>query len=201
MMKLDTAEIAELYNTRYSNHGRDIKTVGWGNANDQLLRFQMLFRGLSPVNKTILDVGCGLGDLVPFLDQVTGGNFNYIGVDIAENLIKDATATYGRDGVTFITGEIMSLQLPIVDIAVLSGALSFKTPGIEQYAEATLKKMFDLTTEAACLNFLTKYVDFELEKNQHYAPEKIFEKSMAVCKKVALFHDYPLYEFTIQLIH
>lgn len=197
---IDTAEAAELYNKRFDRHGRDIKTVGWGSEQSQRLRFEVLLRGLDPKGKTILDVGCGLGDLIPFLEQQTGGEFNYIGIDIAEKLIGDACETYGNDRREFYVGDIFSVDLRQVDIAVLSGALSFKMPGIEEYAHETVKRMFELSREAACLNFLTKYVDFELEKNQHYQPELIFSNAMRISRRVNLFHDYPLYEFTVQLI-
>lgn len=197
---IDMREAAELYNKRFDQHGRDVKTVGWGSEESQKLRFEILFRGLNPKGKTILDVGCGLGDLIPFLEFQTAGDFNYVGVDIAEKLINDARSTYGHNSREFHAGDIFSIDVPQVDIAVLSGALSLKVQGIEKYANKTMERMFELSREAACLNFLTKYVDFELEKNQHYQPETIFSSAKKVSKSVNLFHDYPLYEFTVQLI-
>lgn len=197
---INTAKAADLYNTRFDQYGRDIKTVGWGDEASQRLRFEVLFRGLDPRGKSILDVGCGLGDLIPYLESCTGGDFQYIGIDIAEKLIEDARVTYGYAGRAFYIGDIFSVTLPPVDIAVLSGALSLKVEGIEQYAYATMERMYDLSQEAACLNFLSKYVDYELEKNQHYQPELIFAKAKRIAARVNLFHDYPLHEFTVQLI-
>jgi SAM-dependent methyltransferase len=197
---INTNKAAELYNARFSEYGRDIKTVGWGNAADQRLRFDVLFRGLDPKGKTILDIGCGLGDLVPYLEEKTRGDFTYIGIDIAEKLVEDAKTRYTHKKITFYTGDIFTVNIPTIDIAVLSGALSFKTENIEQYAYATMNTMFTLCREAACLNFLSTYVDFELEKNQHYQPETVFSKAKMLSKTVNLIHDYPLYEFTIQVI-
>ena len=201
MSLINTDKAAELYNTRYEQYGRDIKTVGWGNEEGQKLRFEVLFRGINPTGKTILDVGCGLGDLVPYLEETTNGDFQYIGIDIAEKLIEDAKDRYNKPGIHFYSGDIFSVAVPVVDIAVLSGALSFKTENMETYAFATMEKMFVTSKEAACLNFLSKYVDFELEKNQHYQPETVFAKAKTLSKWVNLIHDYPLYEFTIQVFH
>jgi ubiquinone/menaquinone biosynthesis C-methylase UbiE len=198
--KIDIKKAAALYNNRYDLFGNSIKTVGWGTSEDQILRFEMLFRGINPKGRTILDVGCGLGDLIDYLDKVTDGDFNYIGVDIAEKLISSAKEKYSRPNVKFYVGDVSLDLLNLVDISVLSGALSFKTTGIEEYAYDTMKRMFELSKEAGCLNFLSKYVDFETEKNQHYSPETIFSKAKEFSKKVVIYHDYPLYEFTIQLL-
>ena len=200
MSKIDITKAAALYNARYDLYGNNLKTVGWGASEDQILRFEMLFRGLNPKGKTILDVGCGLGDLIDYLDKVTGGDFNYIGIDIAEKLISSAKEKYSKPNVEFHAGDISLDILNSVDISVLSGALSYKTKGIEEYAYETIKRMFELSKEAACLNFLSKYVDFETEKNQHYSPEIMFSTAKEFSKRVIIYHDYPLYEFTVQLL-
>ncbi len=191
---------ALLYNERYKKYGRDIRTVGWGSERDQALRFDVLFSGLDPRGKTILDVGCGLGDLVQYLKLRTGGDFTYIGIDVASKLIEDARAVHDESNCSFYTGDIFSAELPQVDFSILSGALSLKRDGIEIYARDTLTKMVELSREAAALNFLTSYVDFEAAHNQHYHPETVFFWAKALAKRVNLIHDYPLYEFTIQVL-
>ncbi|OGL46130.1 MAG: hypothetical protein A2W05_09750 [Candidatus Schekmanbacteria bacterium RBG_16_38_10] len=198
-MMIDKTKMTGLYNGRYHEFGRDIRTVGWGSKRDQFLRFEVLFRGLNPKGKTILDVGCGLGDLISFLDERTAGDYCYVGVDVADRLIEDARKTFTAPNIEFHVGDVFSASLPKVDISVLSGALSFKVDGIEKYAHDTMRKMFELSREAACLNFLTKYVDYELEKNQHYYPESIFSQAKELSRRVNLIHDYLLYEFTVQI--
>jgi len=192
---------ANLYNERFELYGRDVRTVGWGSRADQLLRFEVLLRNLNLKGKSFLDVGCGLGDLVPFLNERTKGDFQYIGIDVAERLVEDARHLHTSGRCNFLHGDLFSVEVPEVDIAVLSGALSFRTPGITEYAQQTLERMYLLSREAACLNFLSKYADYELEKNEHYYPEVVFAWSRRISHRVNLFHDYPLYEFTIQLFH
>lgn len=195
------AAVAELYNERFERFGRDLRTVGWGSRADQLLRFEVLLRGLDPKGKTILDVGCGLGDLVPFLHERTGGDFRYVGLDVAASLVDDARRLHGDACCTFLHGDVFAAGVPQADIAVLSGALSLRIEGIAEYAQRTLERMYALSREAACLNFLSKYADYELEKNQHYQPQEVFGWARRVARRVNLFHDYPLYEFTVQLLH
>jgi ubiquinone/menaquinone biosynthesis C-methylase UbiE len=191
---------ANLYNERFERFGRDVRTVGWGSRADQVLRFDVLLRGLNLKGKTVLDVGCGLGDLVPYLQERTGGDFAYIGVDIADRLVADAQQLHGGKRCRFLHGDAFREDLPQVDIAVLSGALSLRTEDIADYAHRTLQRMYALAREAACLNFLSKYVDYELEKNQHYQPETVFAWARRITPRLNLLNDYPLYEFTVQLL-
>ena len=190
---------AALYNERFAKFGRDMRTVGWGKQADQLLRFDVLFRGLDPMGKTILDVGCGLGDLVQYLQARCGTDFQYVGVDVAEKLLEDARAHSPEAQCRFVHGDVFSADLSTVDIAVLSGALSLRIDGMTEYASHTLARMYALSREAACLNFLSTRVDYTLEKNQHFAPETVLQWALAETRHVTLHHDYPLYEFTVQL--
>ena len=68
-----------------------------------------------------------------------------------------------------------------------------------EYTKDSMKRLFKISKDVLSVNFLSKYVDFELEKNYHYSPEEMFNFSKEITKKVNLYHDYPLYEFTIQL--
>ena len=196
----DFSKTANFYNDRYIKFGDSVKTVGWGNKESQQLRFDILFRGLNFKNPTILDIGCGLGDLVPYLQDRIGNEFKYIGIDVADNLIERAKLIHTGSQFEFYCCDIFSFSLQRIDFSILSGALSMRIDGMEEYANRVMQYMYEISGNAACLNFLSKYVDYELDKNLHYYPEEIFKTAKNFCKKINLYHDYPLYEFTIQLI-
>ena len=202
MNQNELSRIQELYEQRFQQFGRDVRTVGWGSIDDQILRFEVLFRELDPRGKTILDVGCGLADLIPFLEARTGGDFAYVGIDVTPSLIADASARYRGERFRFAVGSVLTVpDLHNIDISVLSGALSFRTQNNESYARENIRKMLAISREAACLNFLSRYCDFQLEKNYHYQPEELFAYSKTLTRFVNLHHDYRLYEFTLQLRH
>jgi len=62
----DLERMTELYHGRLDVHGADVRTVGWSSRSDQHLRFEVLCRGLDLRGKRILDIGCGLGDFIPW---------------------------------------------------------------------------------------------------------------------------------------
>ncbi|SRR6266496_5394465 len=68
----------------------------------------------------ILDIGCGPGDMVPYLPDV-----GYVGFDASESYIKTARARYGERG-TFICGQVGGRALEVqtsFDIALAVGIL------------------------------------------------------------------------------
>jgi len=194
--------IVQLYENRLEQYGASHKTVGWGSGSSQELRFFELFREIDPRRLRILDVGCGLGDLVPFLDKTTKGDYEYVGIDIAPALVDKARELHGADNRSFVCGDLLEWQdEEIFDIAVLSGALNFRVADNQALAEAVLHRMFEKTTQGVCANFLSSYVDYELPKNFHYKPETLFAFARTLSKRTRLNHDYPLWEFTLQIFH
>ncbi len=196
----DKERIVSLYEGRLSNQPEDHTTVGWGSHADQWMRFEQLFRGYSPRAKRIMDVGCGVGHLVAYLIEQIGDDFEYVGVDITPGLVQRAQETWNGTPHQFITQDILSCQSEeTFDLVVLSGALNFRIDDNVAHAQAMLRRMYEMTSEAVCANFLSSYADYELEKNFHYQPETLFGFAKTLTSKVALHHDYPLYEFTLQL--
>ena len=202
MTKNSLDHVKNFYNERFKEKGDVLESVGWGNPESQKLRFDILFRNIEVNGKTILDVGCGFGDLISYL-QEKGFHFKYIGIDISSELLKVANERHkDNKNISFYEGDILTIPpslLQEIDISVLSGALTYKIEDNLSYAKNVLTKMFDLSSFMAASNFMTTYSDFQHEKNFHYSPEEIFTFSKSLSKKVTLIHDYPLYEFTTQI--
>ncbi len=192
-------KVVTLYSERFKSGKLDHKTVGWGSKESQFLRFEVLCRDLELDGKHILDIGCGLGDFIPFLEQKTRGNFRYTGIDIVPDFISQAHQIHNQGNISFILGDIATENLPKADIVILSGALSLRVDDNEALMQQVLKNMFVATKEAVALNFLSTYVDYQQDKNYHFNPETTFSFAKTLSRYVNLFHDYPLYEFTIQI--
>jgi 2-polyprenyl-3-methyl-5-hydroxy-6-metoxy-1,4-benzoquinol methylase len=192
-------EIAALYNRRYQKKGRDISTVGWGSVESQLLRFEMATRGLELNGKAILDIGCGLGDFITFLRKKTN-TFRYTGIDIATDLVEDARSRHSGNHIKFVTGDFLETKFTEkYDLVFNSGSLNYRVLENESLARAFIAKMVDYTKDVVAVNFLSKYVDFEHPKHYHYSPEEMFSFAKTLSNHVSLFHDYALWEFTIQI--
>lgn len=63
--------------------------LGWESEEAQRLRFDMLLAAANLEGKSLLDVGCGTGNLLEYINS-KGINVSYTGVDILEKMIEQA---------------------------------------------------------------------------------------------------------------
>ena len=193
-------DVASIYNQRFQKFGRDIRTVGWGSKSSQIMRFDFLLRDIDLEGKTIVDYGCGFGDLAMYIKNLGVKDYSYFGIDASSELVKYAKIEHeAYRNHSFEVGNFNESCLKISDISVVSGAFSLKYSGIEENTKLVIEKIFNKTSNVASFNFLSKYCDYENPKDQHYSPELIFSHAKKLTKNVNLFHSYPLYEFTIQI--
>lgn len=183
-------------------HGPAPDGVDWNSAESQQLRFHELLRlfdlrdGLS-----VNDYGCGYAALVDYLDS-QGLHLRYCGYDIAEEMIRCAVQRHaGRTDCLFTDDES---RLSPASYSVASGIFNVKlgTPDDEwlQYVYATLDRIASLSTQGFAFNLLTTYGDADRRQERlFYAdPLRMFDYCRTrFSRRVALLHDYPLYEFTI----
>lgn len=196
----DLALLKKFHNERFEKLGVDVKAVGWGSRADQQLRFEVLCRQINIVGKRILDIGCGLGDFIPWAEQKFGPDFYYLGVDISEGMISAASQHFGSPRRQFYEGTIGSNNpRGKFDISILSGTFTFKTSNNTLVMQKTLSTAWDKSREAVCANFMTSYADKVLDKNHHFEPEEVLRFAKSLSKFVVLHHDYDLWEFTIQI--
>lgn len=196
----DCSRLTGLYNGRLAEFGVDVRTVGWGSSADQALRFEVLCRGLDLRGKRVLDVGCGLGDFVPWAEARTDGAFDYTGLDLAGDLVAAATRRFPDPNRRFHVGTLDADQpMGRFDLVVISGALTFRTSDNLATMRAMLAAAFACTDGAVVANFMSGYADWQADKNFHYQPEEVFAYAKSLTPHVSLHHDYPLHEFTLQL--
>jgi len=193
----DKTRLIDLYEGRWKVHGPGVKTLGWTGPEDQHLRFDVLATIGDLRGKKICDVGCGFGDLLPFLEN-RFTRIEYTGIDLVASLVEEARRRHA--GKRFLCLDI--LEDPFderFDYFLLSGALSFRITDNMAHTQAMMRRMFDLCDEGVGVNFLSSYVNFEREHNYHHRPEELFSFSKTLTNWVSLRHDYPLWEFTIFL--
>lgn len=190
-------EISTFYNSNFQEFGLGIRSVGWSTVESQRLRYQILLNGEDLRGKSILDLGCGLGALIPLIKEQVDDDFQYIGVDVTTNFISYCRTQFSQENMEFIEGNFLEVQLPEVDYVFASGVFTLNVPGMAEYADQCLRKMFSLSRVACAANFLSTQADFEIEKNLHYDPKIVLESALQLTQNVTLIHGTPNFEFSV----
>ena len=94
------AVLKQVYGDMHHEHGFSPAALGWKNKDTQTARFHAIVKGLDLVPGSMLDVGCGFGELAVFLDSTWFSHihYSYVGIDIVEEFIRVADRKFGHLG-------------------------------------------------------------------------------------------------------
>ncbi|HUU33216.1 MAG TPA: methyltransferase domain-containing protein [Vicinamibacterales bacterium] len=195
--------VGRYYAERLQEFGATPRGVDWNSADGQELRFERLLQLLAdePANASLLDVGCGYGALLDTM-RTRGLTNEYRGFDISAEMIAAATARHAADARCAFTTD--SAALRPADFAVASGIFNVKlhhpVAAWRDYVLETLASLDAAGTRGFAFNMLSTYSDPERRRDTLYYADPL--EMFDLCKRrysprVALLHDYPLYEFTV----
>jgi len=200
----DMKDFKELYTSSFVEHGPTAKGVGWQDADVQRRRFHMLMDDNQYGVASILDVGCGYGELVEFLNRTKRQWFNhvkYVGIDVVPEMIDVARARYQsiRSESRFVLSTRRFEQADvrdwgphdqvaeqdIYDLVVCSGALRFH----------------DMPEQLAMLDAMWAMTGKVLAFNTRHADAYLGDLSMILARfgsnNWRVRHDYGLDDMTV----
>jgi SAM-dependent methyltransferase len=191
------------YSGRLREHGPTPRGADWNSVESQHLRFDQLLRLCEGAAGTfsLLDMGCGYGALLAYLAE-RGITCDYTGCDLSEAMVEAARTAFGEGpNHRFLS---VGAALPEVDYVLASGIFNVKldTPAGDwrSYLLETLEHMASLARRGFAFNALSTDSDPERRRpDLYYAdPLELFHHCKTrLSRRVALLHDYPLWEFTI----
>lgn len=171
-LKFQKQIIFDNYKNLLEKYGDSYETGQWG-SDSQWFRFEELIKIGDLNNKKILDFGCGIGDMVTFLEEKKI-KCVYIGVDFVPELVAFAGKKYPDKKfycVDVLEGELCEL----VDYVFISGVFNNKIENAENYMQALLTKSFALAQKGLAFNFITNQVNFIDADMQYFSPEQVLK--------------------------
>jgi SAM-dependent methyltransferase len=197
------ARVAEYYEGKLTRHGATPAGVDWNSEDSQRLRFRQLLRIIEPEERsgTINDFGCGYGALAEYL-CVAHPQWAYFGFDVSPKMIEAARGIHGlRSGRTFTDDRAsMTRQKYTVASGIFNVKLEFDEDTWTEYMWSTLDALAALSESGFAFNVLTGHADVGRRRpDLYYAdPHAVYEHCRTrFSARVALLHDYPLFEFTM----
>jgi SAM-dependent methyltransferase len=186
----------ERYNKRLALYGYDPKTLGWTKGKQEI-RFNTLTQIGNFSNSSILDVGCGFGDLYGFLKK-RGLTFDYTGVDLNSALISIGHKKY--PDATLIAMEFEDEVLDReYDWIVCSGMFNHRMKNNIRFIKNNLRKMFQMSIKGVAADFISSYVNFRYDDVYYAHPETIIRFSKSLSRRIILRHDYLPFEFCVYI--
>ena len=186
--------VLDRYTKRLAALGPVPEALGW-TRNRHILRYHILLEPWRPTTETLLDFGCGFGDLYAYCREHFP-DVQYEGVDLNPALVAVGRERYGdarlsarnalRDG---LDGRW--------DLIVASGVFNFKLADNWAFIE----RVFDLFAHHAnkgfAANFLSDRVDFRPDDTFHADPARVLALAYRYSNRVMLRNDYMPFEFTV----
>jgi SAM-dependent methyltransferase len=197
----------QFYGSLFSQHGASCRSLSFSSTDTQRVRFGALAEVLpedSGAAFSLLDVGCGFGDLYDYLRERGYTGMRYTGLDIMPEFVAHATSAH-PDAV-FLAGDFLSLALPELryDFVLSSGALNLvseRFPDHYEFVFAMVDRMFGAATTGVAFNLLSRdgMRYFPRDPRFFYCdPQHILTHCRRQCPASVLDHDYLSYDFAIR---
>lgn len=186
------------YQQAYEQHGHSLSALFIPKGRQQE-RFDSLCRMIPEPGFSLLDFGCGFGDLAPYLLQ-RFGSCDYTGADLVPEFIDECRRQHPAQRFELI-GDYQDLTEP-VDYVVAAGPFNLLyTDSKETHWELLqqiLKHLFSLSRKALAVNFMSDQVDFEQPGAYHQNPAALYAfASQQLSQRLLLDQSYMPYEFSL----
>lgn len=170
--------------------------VGYTNINEQILTYGSALTFFNP-NLSILDIGCGRGDLFAFMKEQYEDVFldsNYYGIDKNEIVINAGKQKYNIGNIHLQDFNSFKSETKYNWICALN---YFNDPVEDSYKVLykTIDRMFNLSSDAIVFNVITNQADIQQDQITSYSiydAGQILNHLTNVYKKVIVRADYLL---------
>lgn len=195
----DMAHIFLFHKQLAKAHGAgSTAALGWKEPAGQQARFNIMAGIADLTGSTVLDAGCGHGDLCVLLGSTYTG-LQYYGVDHIPAVLDVAVERYGHlpDNHFFI-GDFSAAALPVTDYVLACGSLNYRSTDAD-FITKTISKLFSECRIGLGFNLLSK-MDGE-GFLVAYHPDTIKAFCYTLTDKVVLTTSYYGEDFTIFMYH
>jgi SAM-dependent methyltransferase len=185
------------YEPRISPHRPNHEVVDWASHQRQQIRFQVLLDHVDLREKSLLDVGCGLGDLYAFLKD-RGMPVSYTGVDLLPRMAQAARERH-PDG-QFDCADIFAddpYGRDAFDVVFCSGALNLNLGNNLAFLPVAVRRFLELSRQYVVFNLLHRRARCQDDRYFDHDPKKVLNILKPLPCRSRLIDDYLDNDFTV----
>jgi hypothetical protein len=199
MSSLQPEDTARWYADKVRTYGFDYRGLGFRNKSSQDKRFEALLELGDLDGARILDVGCGFGDFVAFLNA-RGIVPAYTGLDICEPMIERCRERFQPGEGRFLVGDALDFQPDEpYDYVIASGLFGLDSMGARDRIRPTMDRLFAWSRIGMAVNFLSTQSPNPAEARIYVDPCKALEAGLTLTPAARLNHSYLPNDFTLYL--
>lgn len=177
------------YRSAIEKHGDSSRGVHWNSVHSQEKRFEVLLSCIDDEGFSLVDAGCGFGDLHAYLHNKEIPFSSYIGLDLSPSMVKIARE---KTGCEILECDICRDILVPADYYICSGAMNILSR-FDTYL--FIRNCYEASTKGFVFNLLMGEDD-SLVYNHFYPNElqNLFDELGAL---VTIKKGYLKYDFTV----
>jgi len=191
------------YRRRLDKYNISPETLGWRRGTQEI-RFQSFAGGfLGKPPESILDVGCGFGDLLGFL-RARGWQGKYLGIDLMPEFIAIAKEKFSHeedDRSSFICSDFMVKDFERrFDACFASGILNhIRLTGNYDFLDSFLDKIKEINTTYCAVDMLSSMADRRASELFFYDPTEVLKIATCKSRRLVIDHSYMPFEFMLKI--
>jgi SAM-dependent methyltransferase len=130
------------------------EVADWADVAAQQMRFQVLADNVDLAGQRLLDVGCGTGDLLTFLDEHHIAA-DYFGVDLLDKMVAEAQRRHPRGAFECLNPfEADALAGRTFDVVFASGVFNLDDGRARDFLSVGVTQLRSLATQTLVFNLL-----------------------------------------------
>ena len=185
------------YDHRFSAENANYKVLDWASPASQRRRFEVLAENVVLRGLSILDVGCGLGDLLAFIQQ-SGMEVQFTGVDILDKMVEHCRKRF--DSARFVQADIFSddaFSPGEFDLVFVSGAFNLDLGNNLEFLPKAIGRLMKLSRRYVAFNLLHARWPEREPGYFFYEPDFVLQQLAGYNVEVKLIDDYLPNDFTV----
>lgn len=183
-----------------NKYGENLGSVNWRSKSSQMVRFEKLFKIGVTNRNSILDIGCGIGDMYKYINNLQL-DVKYLGIDITPKMVEFCKERFPENKNHFQNVDILTLKDEFIkyDWVFASGIFYLLKVKPFDAAIELIHKMYSFSKKGVAFNSLSSWAENKTENEFYMDPLKLLDRLKNDYPNLVFFHDYHPSDFTIYI--